>query len=467
MDYLHTGARSDVKSRSMGLKLIAICALAVLMTIPSLFVSQLVSDRTSRAGEVLKEISTHIGGPQTFFGPTLAVPYRVPPSARDLSPSTGVYLIVPAQALADVRTTATERRRSLFRVPVFQADLKLQSTFDLRGVPAAAPPGAEFDWSHAEMVVGVSDARGAMTDAVLEGDAGTTTFTPSELADRLSVNANESGRLKLVLLGAKFAAPVKPPSSLQVRSTLKFSGAERIAVLAWGKSTHVTVRGDWPSPGFDGAFLPLARSVTDSGFQAEWSVPFTARGVRAEGPTDSVAGLGATGFGVSFIEVADPYQSVSRALKYVLLIVGLVFLAYFVFEVTTGKQVHPAQYILVGLAQIIFYLLLLSFAERIGFDLGFLLSAAATVILLSTNAGWIFSSRMQGARALALFSVLYVLIYFLLRLEDNALLVGAISSFLAVAAAMYLTRRLDWYGSIQAPGVTPQPIAGESSTGSI
>src|SRR3954471_13474702 len=218
MDYSQTGGRSGVKSRSMGLKLIAICALAVLMTIPSLFVSQLLSDRTSRAGEVLKEISTHVGGPQPFLGPPLAVPYRVPPSAPHLSPTTGVYLIFPAQASADVRTTATERRRSLFRVPVFQADLKLQSTFDLGRVPAAAPPGAEFDWSHAEMVVGVSDARGAMTDAILEGDAGTTALTPSELADRLSVNANESGRLKLVLLGGKFTIPVKPPSSLRVTS---------------------------------------------------------------------------------------------------------------------------------------------------------------------------------------------------------------------------------------------------------
>jgi inner membrane protein len=168
--------------------------------------------------------------------------------------------------------------------------------------------------------------------------------------------------------------------------------------------------------------------------------------------------------GVSFIEVADAYQSVNRSLKYVLLILGLVFLSYFVFETTTGKRVHPAQYILVGLAQTIFYLLLLSVAERIGFDLGFLAAAGATVALLSANAGWIFSSRVHAVRALALFSVLYLLIYLLLRLEDNALLVGAVSSFLAVAIVMYLTRELDWYGSIQASGLGQQRIKPESST---
>ena len=142
-----------------------------------------------------------------------------------------------------------------------------------------------------------------------------------------------------------------------------------------------------------------------------------------------------------------PYQSVNRSLKYVLLFLGLIFLSYFVFEVTSGKRVHPAQYVLVGIAQIIFYLLLLSFAERIGFDLAFLISGAATVILLSLNAGWVFVSRVEAIKAFAIFTSLYVLIYLLLRLEDNALLIGAIASFAAVAAAMYITRSINWYSS--------------------
>jgi inner membrane protein len=117
------------------------------------------------------------------------------------------------------------------------------------------------------------------------------------------------------------------------------------------------------------------------------------------------------------------------------------------------KTIHPAQYILVGIAQLIFYVLFLSLAERIGFDSGFLIAAAATVILLSTNAGWVFSSRAQGTRALIIFSALYSLMYLLLRLEDNALLVGAIASFLAVAARMYLTRGIDWYTAPRATDV--------------
>lgn len=148
------------------------------------------------------------------------------------------------------------------------------------------------------------------------------------------------------------------------------------------------------------------------------------------------------------IKMVDAYRSVRRSLKYALLFLGLVFLSYFIFEVTTAMRVHLAQYFLVGAAQIIFYLLLLSLAEKIGFDLAFLLAGGGTVALLSTNAGWVFSSRLQGFRALAVFTPLYVLIYLLLRLEDDALLIGATASFLAVAAVMYFTRAIDWYSSL-------------------
>jgi inner membrane protein len=261
----------------------------------------------------------------------------------------------------------------------------------------------------------------------------------------------------LVLLGTQTEGLAKPNTQFDVSSSLRFSGAQRIAVLAYGKTTHLTARGDWPNPGFDGGFLPATRTVSGSGYTAEWSLPFIARGVRAEGVSDTITGLDATALGVSFIELADPYQSVNRSVKYLPLFLGLVFLSYFIFEVTTGKRVHPAQYILVGIAQIIFYLLLLALAERIGFDFAFLLAGSATVILLSTNAGWIFSSRRYGTRALTLFTPIYVLIYTLLRLEDNSLLVGAIASFVAVAAAMYFTRKIDWYSSLPETGVASKP----------
>jgi len=441
-----------IQSRSMGVKLIVVCALALVMSIPAFFVEGLVEDRTRRADDVVREVSGRVGGQQSFLGPTLAIPYTVSAQSPTDAPRHGIYLVFPAQASGTVKTITEERRRSLFKVPVFLANLKFDAAFDLSGVPAATPLGAQLDWNRAEVVVGVTDARGALADATITANGKTLTLAPAAIADGMSIGSDQSQHVRLVLFGTSVATIAKPDAQFQVSSSLRFSGAQRIAVLAYGKTTHLSIEGDWPSPGFDGGYLPISRSVSKQGFTAQWSVPFIARGVRAESTADSLTGLDGTSLGVSFIEVADPYQSVNRALKYLPLFLGLVFLSYFLFEVTTGKRVHPAQYVLVGIAQIIFYLLLLSLSERLGFDLGFLLAGAATVLLLSANARWVFSSRAQAFGAFALFTLLYSLIYLLLRLEDNALLVGAIASFMAVAAAMYFTRSIHWYCSISAPG---------------
>lgn len=456
---LLSSPRSLFQSLSMGVKLIFVCGLALVMVIPALFVNGLVNDRTRRAADVVKEISSHVGGPQTFLGPTLAIPYVLTVHGEGELPKRGVFLVFPAHASAVLRTATEERHRSLFRVPVFQADLKLDADFDLSGVTAQAPMSAVLDWSNAEIVVGVSDARGALADATLTTDKGSTILAPAVVAESLTIGGNQNHLKTLSLFGAKAGDIATPDARFHASSVLRFSGAERIAVLAYGKTTHLTAQGDWRNPGFDGGILPVNRSISNHGFTAEWSVPFIARSVRAEGTDDSMSGLDATALGISFVEVADPYQSVSRSLKYVVLFIGLVFLSYFVFEATTGKRVHPAQYILVGIAQIIFYLLLLSFAERIGFNYGFLFAGAATVVLLAANAGWVFSSRALGARAAVIFTLLYSLIYLLLTLEDNALLVGAIASFLAVAGAMYFTRRIDWYGSLPSRAQQTSPIA--------
>ncbi|HMG87299.1 MAG TPA: cell envelope integrity protein CreD [Terracidiphilus sp.] len=444
---LHPSFQSKFSSRSMGVKLLIVCALALVMTIPALFVNDLVDDRTHRASDVVKEISSHVGGQQTFLGPTLAVPYDIPATSSAFNAKHGTYLVFPAQASATVKTRAEEKRRSLFKVPVFQADLNFEAAFDLNGVPSAAPQGAVLDWSRAEFIVGVTDARGAISDGSLTIGGKTLPLSPAETTENFSLGSDAAQQLKLKLFGAR-PGNVQPNSHFAVTAAMRFSGAQRIALLAYGKTTRLNMQGDWPDPSFDGGFLPVNHNITPSGFTADWTVPFIARGVRAEGVGDTLTGLDTTALGVSFVELADPYQSVTRSLKYVLLFLGLLFLSYFVFEVTTGKRVHPAQYVLVGIAQIIFYLLLLSLAERIGFDFGFLVAGAATVTLLSTNAGWIFASRAQAVRAFVVFALLYTLIYLLLRLEDNALLVGAVASFLAVAGAMYFTRSIDWYGSL-------------------
>ncbi len=446
-----------VPSRSMGMKLIVVCALALLMTIPALFVWSLIEDRSHRADEVVNEVSALVGGPQVFLGPVLGVPYTI--AATAVKPAErGVYLVFPARGEATAGTSAEVRHRSLFKVPVYHSDVHFQAAFDLAGVPANAPSGAELNWNNAELLVGVADPRGAQADATAVINGQTVTLTPAAVLPTASVILSSGGETPLTLFGARVVDVLKPGARFEVSAALKFTGAQRLAILAFAKSTDVTIKGDWPHPSFEGGFLPSRQTVSDSGFEAQWTVPFIARGVPAEGGTDIFPGrLGRTALGVSFVDLADPYQSVTRSLKYAVLFIGLVFLSYFLFEVAAGRRVHPAQYILVGIAQLIFYLLLLSIAERMGFDLAFAIAATATVTLISAYAGWIFASRRYGLRALGAFGFLYALIYLLLRLEDEALLVGAIASFAAIAAVMYFTRRLDWYSSRQTPPLPPPP----------
>ena len=430
------------RSRSMGIKLLLVCGLALVMMIPVIFVSSAVDERQQRAKDVIGEISGRAGGQQIFLGPTLAIPYTIPSFYKNGSPALGTYVVFPAKGNANVTVRTQERRRSLFRVPVYEAALKFEAAFDLTSVPTQAPSGAQLDWSRAAIFIGVSDARGALGDGTLTVDAKTKVFAPAENI------AGENPHIPLTYFSADVSDVAKPNAKFTANVDLSLSGAQRVAILAYGKGTDFKATGDWPNPSFDGGFLPLKRTVSPQGFTAEWSIPYIARGVPAEGMSPVINALDHAALGISFVEMVDPYQSVSRSLKYALLFVGLLFLSYFVFEVTARKRVHPAQYVLVGIAHMIFYLLLLSLAERIGFDWGFLIAGVATVVLLAANTGWIFASRIQGLRALVAFGMLYFAIYLLLRLEDNALLVGAVASFIAVAAVMYFTRNIDWYGSI-------------------
>ena len=461
----------------MGQKLLLVCGLALLMTIPALLVFALLHDRTSRAQQVEAEIGALAGGRQTFMGPVLAIPYHslTPPvvtkgengqpvPAPNSAPQ--VLIVFPITAAAKVSETSEVRQRSLFKVPVYRAELIWSAHFDLSQV--ATPPKAALDWDQAEFLLGASEPRGAQADATLSVAGQTDTFAPATILTEAGLSdidnglstPSAGGDKTIRFFGLKGGANARQGAIFDATAKMRFSGARRMAILPVGKTTTVSMSGDWAAPSFDGGFLPVTRTVTPKGFTASWSVPFIARGVPALGGEDLISRLGRTDLGVTFADPANPYQSVARSLKYALLFVGLVFLAYFLFEATTGKRMHPAQYVLVGLAQVIFYLLLLSIAERLGFDVGFSIAATATVGLISAYAGWAFDSRMQGVRALVAFSVLYGLIYLLMRLEDYALLVGALASFVAIAATMYFTRRLDWYG-VTAPRAGPsayQPL---------
>ena len=465
-DPVPTGPRRPIVSRSKGAKLLVVCVLAVLMSIPAGLVFFLLMDRTHRAETVTTEIGSLVGGPQTFLGPVVAVPYVVPPhTVTDpqgvhsvTTQQNGTLVVFPMTGDATATSKSEVRSRSLFRVPVYTTDLHFNARFDLSGV--AAPDGGVLDWSHARLLAGASDSRGARKDITAVADGVGLILAPAaEGAQTVNV---PDGNDHIDLFSAPLAAPdlAKPHT---VSLDMSFTGAKKLGVLAFAKSSTVTLSGDWNTPSFGGGFLPATRAFhhdeqtplvkgeTDlkSGFRATWSVPFVARGLPAVITLDNLSSLAKSELSVNFVENTNPYQNVGRSLKYALLFVGLVFLTYFVFESTSKRELHPAQYILIGLAQCTFYLLLLSLAERIGFDWAFAAAAAATVGLISAYAGMVFKSALRGIAAMIIFSLLYGMIYTLMRMEDYALLIGAISAFVVIAAVMVLTRNLNWYGNTE------------------
>jgi inner membrane protein len=261
-------------------------------------------------------------------------------------------------------------------------------------------------------------------------------------------------RAGVALAGARVEGLETATEPMNVTARLRLSGAERFAVGPFAKDTRMRMTSNWTDPSFNGGVFPENHTSgqSQSGFEANWRLTYLARGIPGAGADldlSEVTLYGQRDMGVRFMREANPYQSVERALKYCALFVGLVFLAYFLLEVMSGARAHPAQYILVGLAQAIFYLLLLAFAERFGFDPAFAIAAAMTVLLTSAYAASVFRAARYGLRALVILTGIYGLLYSLMRAEGYALLAGAVASFVAIGLTMFVTRNIDWYGNAQ------------------
>jgi inner membrane protein len=451
-----TGIAADTPSaprpaaapRSFGLKLLLVCALAVMMAIPAGFVWMLVYARSSDANRAVIEVSQMRGGQQTLMGPAIVVPFErdvmaVVNNVNTVQTVNGRLVLYPETGAVNARLEAETLKRGLHDIPVYQADAAFTGRFEPARLAAEAPANARIRWAEARVFMTLTDLHGAKEASLTLGGrllelapaeaVATETYGPPVSYQRL-IGA------PIPWLQDAMAAP------LDLEARLSVSGAQRIAFAAFAKDTTISLAGDWPSPSFDGGALPDARTVTDAGFTASWRIPYLARGAAGAGVDLSFDTLTADGPGATLLDQANPYQSVERSLKYAPMFLGLVFLTYFLFEATSGAKAHPAQYVLVGLAQLVFYMLLLSVSEQLGFTPGFLIAATATVLAISLYAGSVFDSRAAALKALVVFSALYALIYILMRMEDYALLVGSIASFLAIAATMWMTRKLDWYG---------------------
>ena len=439
--------------KSSGLKLLLVCGLALLMAIPAGFVWGLVFERKSNSQDAVMEVSVARGGEQTLLGPVIEIPYErlVREQAehartgemveRTVKQHGSVTLFAETGAYSGAVETEL-LRRGIHDVPVFNAKIDMSAEFSVSPVTEVIPKDAQILWQEARLLMYLSDLRGIRDSVTVQIGGQMLELSPAAGGTMRPGSNTMDGTMQVSLA----SLGLEEREGFELDASIGFTGAQSLALAAFAKDTRADLTGDWSTPSFEGQFLPVERDWSDAGFSANWRVPYLARGIAEAGTDINIWSVAQKGMGVRFLDEANPYQSVTRALKYAPMFIGLVFLAYFLFETVSGVRAHPAQYVLVGLAQTIFYLLLLGISEHLGFTPGFLMAAVATVMLLSLYAGAVFKSRSSMLQAFIAFSLLYSLIYVLMRLDDYALLVGAVASFTAIAATMFMTRNLDWYG---------------------
>lgn len=428
----------------IGVKLAVVGGLALLLMIPVAMLRGLVHERQQRAFEVREEIAQSSSRAQWISGPMLLLVTEFEHEEVRRVTEDGVQrevtqrrmerqgrLVLPETLELTAHLDTERRGRSLFSALLIHAGLEVGAGFRMPELPDGHSP------VRVSLVLGLGDSRG-LRELSLEADG-------RALRPEPGTGVNWLGQ------GVHFplSLDVLRQDRMQVRGRLALSGTESVHVLPVGGETRVRITGAWPHPGFVGDSLPIAPTVGPDGFEAEWRVNRLASqaqqavqrcGVSAQHCGDATGAA----FGVRLVEPVDRYLMTDRAMKYALLVLVLVFGTVFFIEVLQRRALHPLQYGLTGLALAMFFLLLLSLAEHIGFGLAYLLASTACVGLISTYLAGVLGSRRDGLVAAGALGGLYGLLFGLLQSEDYALLMGSLALFAFLACLMLATRRVDW-----------------------
>lgn len=434
--------------RSPGLKFILLAALTVAMAIPLLFIQLALADRQETANTAAQDIAAGWGGTQIVAGPILMLPYTVQ-REQQVDGRTVVSTIRQVAVLLpetlDIKAGATEemRARGIFKVPVYRADIGMHATFRKASFAGLLPTDATPLWNEAAMAVLVSDAHGLADNVALNVNGKLIPFQPGA---GIMTAAYVGGTL-VPVSGMQAPLSITEPADLNIETRFTLRGSRELSFSPLGRRTTASMQSRWPNPSFFGTFLPSERKVDASGFTASWVVPYLARGFGQsfQTPDNLSQQLLMPSSGVRFYQPVDHYQLVQRSLKYAILFIALAFLVFFVVETVSPKRMHAVQYALVGAAQALFYLLLLSFSEHIGFAMAYLVGAVATIALTSLYAISALANKLRAGVLCVILSILYALLYVILNAEDYALVIGSSLLFAALAATMFVTRRIDWY----------------------
>lgn len=438
---------------------VVVLALLALLLVPLRMIEGLVAEREARRRAAGDEIAATWGGRQTLVGPVLVLPHRVlrrenvvlaPPSGtgpgvvqEKTRVETAHAAFLPERLKVEGTLAPERRRRGIFEVVVYGATLTLSGTLPAADVSRLGLDPRDVDFAGAFLSVGLMDTRGIREAPALLFDGATVPFRPG---------AGPSG---LGPSGLNAPLPSFDPAAAHTFTlTLRLQGTESLSLAPVGASTEAALSSSWPSPSFSGAFLPETRRVGPDGFSAVWRVssfgrPYPQRWKECP-PSEAI---GASVFGARLYLPADAYQQTTRALKYAVLFVGLTFLAFGLFEVLGSLRLHPLQYLLVGFALALFYLLLLALSEHAGFDAAYAAAASATTLLVAGYGLWALVAAGRAAALGAGLAALYGTLFVLLRLEDWALVLGSAVLFAILAGIMFGTRKVDWWtlGAVPAP----------------
>lgn len=424
-------------STSITVKMLSVGVLILLLLIPKSMVTSLIREREHRMEQAMKEITGMWPGSQKIVGPVVTVPYNFHYEEEEELKTVVKYAhFLPEQLNVQSVITPEERYRGIYKVIVYKSGLSLKGTFLKPDFSPWDIMEEDVIWEKAKISLGIKDLRGLQQNVDMKWNGQQLHFEQG-LANKSFIGSGIKASLKNLHENEKY--------SFEAHIALK--GSQGFFLTPVGKETNVQISGAWPDPKFTGSFLPDPREINEEGFSAQWKVLHFNRSFPQQwlgDPDFSDKSF----FGVELFQSAGHYQKTERTAKYAILIIALTFLVFFLAEVITKIRIHPFQYILVGLTLCLFYTLLLSISEHLGFDIAYALAALAIVVLVSWYSKTFFRHKRAGMQMSVTLSFFYAFMYVIVRLEDYSLLVGSVGLLLILALLMYLTRKINWYKGI-------------------
>ncbi len=422
-------------------KLGTIVIITLLLLIPTSMIKNLIYERETTQNEAIREVSSKWGEEQTISGPFISIPYYRYIKEFSKKDSTEKIIqikeylhILPSQLNISGNINPEKRYRGIYEIVVYNSQLKISGAFsniDLAAIDIQ-PKNILFD--KAEFVIGINDLRGIEEQVKLSWNKDSISFNPGVSSNDIV----ESG------INALLNLDLDDSSAYNFSLNLDIKGSQLLYFTPVGKVTDINLSSEWSNPSFNGAFLPDNREVAEKGFKANWNVLHLNRNY-PQIWTSNRHSISKSSFGIDLLLPVDNYQKSYRSIRYAILFIGFTFLVFFFIEVLNKIFIHPIQYILVGIALIVFYTLLLSISEHLKYNLAFIVSAISTLMLIAGYVRAILKSGKLTMLISGILTVLYSFIFVIIQLQDYALLIGSIGIFIILGLVMYFSRKIDWY----------------------